>query len=101
MDIVTFRSREEFEKKHGPRPEQPKCSANTPMSRSGVHSINLTFNINKSGVNAVKQGLEELEKLCGPVVEYLKKHNPYTSVVITADFIKVEETQVSIPINNK
>ena len=42
---------------------------------------------------------EELEKLCLPIVETLKKSNPHVSVIITSDSIKVEETQIFIPLH--
>lgn len=43
----------------------------------------------------------ELRDLCGPIVEHLKRFNPYTSIVITGSSIKVEETQTFIPVNEK
>lgn len=45
--------------------------------------------------------MKELEVLCGPIVEYLKNFNPYTSVVIMDSLIKIEETQTFIPVNGK
>jgi hypothetical protein len=40
--------------------------------------------------------LLELHKVCAPIVEYLKKFNPHTTVVITDSYIKLEETQMYI-----
>lgn len=45
--------------------------------------------------------MAELQKVCEPVVSYLKNFNPYTSVVITDSSIKIEQTQTFIPINEK
>ncbi|HID0818173.1 hypothetical protein [Clostridium botulinum] len=44
--------------------------------------------------------VEELEKLCTPIVEYLKKsYNPYCNVIISGHDIKLVATRIEIPIN--
>lgn len=45
--------------------------------------------------------MEELQKVCEPVMAYLKNFNPYTSIVITDSSIKVEQTQSFIPVNEE
>lgn len=42
---------------------------------------------------------EELEKLCMPIIEVLRRSGPYMSVVIRADSISVEQTDMFIPLN--
>lgn len=42
---------------------------------------------------------EELEKLCMPIIEALRRSGPYMSVVIRADSISVEQTDMFIPLN--
>lgn len=42
---------------------------------------------------------EELEKLCKPVVDWLKKnHDPHTEVHITVDHIDLMESVIGIPV---
>ncbi|EHN17038.1 hypothetical protein [Clostridium sporogenes] len=44
--------------------------------------------------------MKELEKLCTPLVEYLKeKYNPYYNVIISDHDIKLISTKIGIPIN--
>lgn len=44
--------------------------------------------------------IEELEKLCTPLVEYLKKkYDPYCNVIISDHDIKLVSTRIGIPIN--
>lgn len=46
--------------------------------------------------------LKEIEKLCKPIVDYIKEnYNLHTTVVITEDYIKVESTEIGIPLKNK
>lgn len=42
---------------------------------------------------------EEVEKMCMPIVEVLRRSGPYMSVVIRADSISVEQTNMFIPLN--
>lgn len=49
----------------------------------------------------MEANLEKLQKICEPVVAYLKNYNPHTSIVITDSSIKVEQTQVFIPLNEE
>lgn len=42
--------------------------------------------------------LEEIKKLCKPIVEYLeKKQDPYTEIVISMDFVKMKKEVLSVP----
>lgn len=42
---------------------------------------------------------EQLEKLCKPVVDWLKKnHDPHTEVHITVDHIDLMESVIGIPV---
>ncbi|WP_170877312.1 hypothetical protein [Clostridium botulinum] len=46
--------------------------------------------------------MEDLEKLCTPIVEYLKEnYDPYCNVVISDCDIKLVSTRIGIPINKK
>jgi hypothetical protein len=45
--------------------------------------------------------MKELQKVCDPVIAYLKNLNPHTSIVITDSSIKIEETQTFIPVNKE
>ncbi|ENK0558927.1 hypothetical protein HYH85_18060 [Clostridium botulinum] len=44
--------------------------------------------------------IEDLEKLCIPIVEYLKKnYKPYCNIIISDHDIKLVATRIGIPIN--
>lgn len=45
-----------------------------------------------------KNELRELENICAPVVEYLKKKHPHYSVTIDSESIKLNETVMGVPI---
>lgn len=45
--------------------------------------------------------IKELYTLCDPVIAFLKNFNPHTSIIITDSSIKIEETQVFIPVNKE
>lgn len=45
--------------------------------------------------------MKELHALCEPVSAFLKNFNPHTSIIITDSSIKIEETQVFIPVNKE
>lgn len=61
MDIVTFRSREEFEKRHEPRPEPPRCSANTPKSEvKSMFIDNIVINV--TGSDTVEDLQEKIKE---------------------------------------
>lgn len=46
-----------------------------------------------------KEQLEDLENITKPVIEWIKKHcNPYESVIITCDEIKVISVDSGIPL---
>lgn len=46
--------------------------------------------------------MEELKKLALPLIEFLKKnYNPHTSIVITADYIRIVSDEVGIPIKEE
>lgn len=43
--------------------------------------------------------LEQLLKLCEPLVEYLRQEqNPYTEIVVSMDFVKMKKEELSIPV---
>lgn len=43
--------------------------------------------------------MNKLERLCQPLVEYLKEnYDPYTEVVVTMDFIKVKQCAEGFPV---
>ena len=44
-----------------------------------------------------KQEMQELEEVCKPVVEFLKKKHPYYSVTVDTEFIKLNETVIGVP----
>ena len=50
-----------------------------------------------------EQGAEKrIEELAKPLADFLNENcHPYVTLVITADRIKVEETQLGIPIQRK
>lgn len=44
---------------------------------------------------------KELEKVCIPVVEYLKKnHNPHCTIVITDTYVKVVSDEIGMPVKS-
>lgn len=45
-----------------------------------------------------KLDMKQIESLCKPIVEVLNNYCPYTKVIISMDSIKVETTEISIPI---
>lgn len=46
--------------------------------------------------------MEELEKVCQPLVKYLKdNYDPYTEIAITMDSITVKRDVEGIPVNKK
>ena len=46
--------------------------------------------------------IEKLEKLCKPVVDWLKKnHDPHTELHITVDHIDLMESVIGIPVEGK
>ena len=47
----------------------------------------------------MKTKVEELQKLCEPLIEYIKKnYHPYTEIAVSMDFIKIRSENLSIPI---
>lgn len=43
--------------------------------------------------------IENLEKLCKPVADYLKEHyDPHCTVIIAEDYIKLVEDTIGIPV---
>jgi hypothetical protein len=86
------------------RPAKPAAinRGEPPRTGSGVPSANnITINMTILGEKQMKYDRNELENLCAPVIEYLKNYHPYTSVVVTTEYIKIQETQTFIPTNNK
>ncbi|WP_164845544.1 hypothetical protein [Anaerosphaera multitolerans] len=48
-----------------------------------------------------KEKMEELEKLCKPLIKYLEdNYHPHTHILISMDDIKLYEIKVGIPIKN-
>jgi len=48
-----------------------------------------------------KADLEELKKLCEPVIEYIDKHHdPHTHVIVSLDSIRVVQDIARTPIEN-
>lgn len=46
----------------------------------------------------MKTKVEELQKLCEPLIEYIKKnYHPYTEIAVSMDFIKIRSENLSIP----
>lgn len=43
-----------------------------------------------------RQETEELKEACKPVIEFLKKKNPYCSVTVDGDYIKLNETVIGV-----
>lgn len=51
---------------------------------------------------AKSEEIKKLEKLCIPIVEYLKKnYDPYCNIIISDHDIKLISTEIGIPINKK
>ncbi|UDN60579.1 hypothetical protein [Clostridioides sp. ES-W-0016-02] len=49
-----------------------------------------------------KKEIEELSKICEPILEYLKKkYTLYNSIVISTDGIKLLSTEMYIPIKHQ
>ena len=44
-----------------------------------------------------KMEMKELEEVCKPIVEFLKKRHPYCSITVDADTIKLNETVIGVP----
>ncbi|MCC0740534.1 hypothetical protein [Clostridioides sp. ZZV14-5902] len=48
-----------------------------------------------------KKEIEELNKICEPILEYLnKKYSQYNSIVISAEGIKLLSTEIGIPVKH-
>ncbi|HBE9325355.1 TPA: hypothetical protein KRH92_002786 [Clostridioides difficile] len=49
-----------------------------------------------------KKEIEELSKICEPILEYLnKKYTHYNSIVISTDGIKLLSTEIGIPVKHQ
>ncbi|MCH3962954.1 MAG: hypothetical protein LKE46_01650 [Clostridium sp.] len=47
----------------------------------------------------MNKGIKSLEKICKPVVDYLKdNYNPHCAVVITDNQIRLVEDKIGIPV---
>jgi hypothetical protein len=46
----------------------------------------------EDSIQEMPQNFAELQKVCAPVLEYLKRFHPHTTVLITNSEIKLEET---------
>lgn len=50
-------------------------------------------------VDKVEKIIKELEDVTKPVVEFIKRnYNPYTTVVITDEYVKVARDEIGLPI---
>lgn len=47
-----------------------------------------------------QQELKELEKVCAPVVQYLRKKHPHYSITVDAETIKLNEAVMGVPCNS-
>lgn len=46
--------------------------------------------------------INEIEKLCAPVAEYLEKnHNPYYTIIISSNQIRLVTDEISIPVSKQ
>ena len=46
--------------------------------------------------------IQEIEKLCAPIVEYLEKnYNPHCMVIINDSHIKLVSDEISIPVSKQ
>lgn len=60
--------------------------------------VELLSELQGGGVRRVSEA-EQLEKLCQPVVDWLKKnHDPHTEVRISAEHIELVESVIGIPV---
>ncbi|EMJ4929129.1 Uncharacterised protein [Clostridioides difficile] len=49
-----------------------------------------------------KKEIEELSKICEPILEYLnKKYTPHNSIVISTDGIKLLSIEIGIPVKHQ
>jgi len=47
----------------------------------------------------MEERLKEVEKLCIPLVQFLRKnYDPHTEIIVSTDFVKVSQELLGVPV---